>query len=352
MTRQLVWDPAPGDVRCAVLEGGGVVELHLIPLCQASPSAEAGARLSGRLVSRLGQAQALIALETGEEALLRPVPSVAEGARLMVDIVRSRVPEPGRWKRALARPAGDDAPAPDRITRLLASVDAVICASAAAADSLPSGAPNVRIDAAAVDDVDFDTLLDQARTGLIAFDGGDLSIERTRAMTVIDVDGTCAPLDLNRAAARAIGRALRLFDITGPIGIDFVSMASRADRQAVDHTLAQACAPLGPHERTSVNGYGFCQIIRPRTGPSLPEQVCGITPGRLSDDAIARALLRQAAQSQGIGPRTITAQAPIIDLLRHWPEALAQTRRIVGADVMLVCDSAISRYGLVHVSPA
>ena len=110
MTRQLVWDPAPGDVRCAVLEGGDVVELYLIPLCQASPSAEAGARLSGRLVSRLGQAQALIALETGEEALLRPVPSVAEGARLMVDIVRSRVPEPGRWTRALARPAGADAP--------------------------------------------------------------------------------------------------------------------------------------------------------------------------------------------------------------------------------------------------
>ena len=138
MTRQLVWDPAPGDVRCAVLEGGDVVELHLIPLCQASPSAQAGARLSGRLVSRLGQAQALIALETGEEALLRPVPSVAEGARLMVDIVRSRVPEPGRWKRALARPAGDDAPAPDRITRLLASVDAVICASSFTKHSLAS----------------------------------------------------------------------------------------------------------------------------------------------------------------------------------------------------------------------
>jgi hypothetical protein len=352
MSRQLIWDAAPGEVRCALLEDGVPVALHLIRSCRAAPTADAGTRAAARLISRLGNGRALIQLETGEEALLSPVPPVAEGARLFVEIVRSRVPEPGRWKRALARPADREGATTGLRAVLLADADEILCGTMAAAQDLSDAGVPVRLAPEAVAAVDFETLLDAARTGLIPFDGGELCIERTRAMTMIDVDGTLDPLSLNCAAAAAIGRVLRLFDIQGPIGIDFVGMASRADRQAVDQALAAACAPLGPQERTAINGYGFAQIIRPRTGPSIPELLCGPTPGRLSVESMALSLLRQAARSQGVGTRTITAPSSVIDLLRQWPAALDAVRRETGADVTLACDAASNGYGHVHVSPA
>ncbi|MFN5759901.1 MAG: ribonuclease E/G, partial [Sphingomonadaceae bacterium] len=209
-----------------------------------------------------------------------------------------------------------------------------------------------RIDMALVADADIDVLVEAARTGLIDFPGGTLSIERTRAMTMIDVDGSLAPLALNCAAAAAIGRALRLFQITGPIGIDFVGMASKADRQAVDAALGAALAPLGPLERTALNGFGFAQIIRPRTGPCVPEQLCGTTPGRLSVESQALALLREAARSTGIGPRTLTARPVVIDLLRRWTDVVAEVERWTGVPLNLVSDAGVQGYGHVHVTPA
>lgn len=353
MTRQLVWDPAPGETRCVLVEQGVPVELHLLRTATASPTAAAGSRHTARLVSRLGNGRALIALESGEEALLQPVPPVAEGAAIAVEITRPRLPEPGRWKRALARPADPDAEPPLAAQTLLFDrASELICADIRAAPLPGPGVPPVRIDAEAVAALEIETLVDQARSGLWAFEGGLLSIERTRAMTVIDIDGTLAPLALNLAAAQAIGHVLRLFAITGPVGIDFVGMSSRADRQAVDHALAEACAALGPHERTAINGFGFCQLVRPRKGPSVAEHLCGTTPGRLSVESQALLLLREAARSQGVGVRTITALPGVVDVLRQWPRLLDQVRRMSGADVKLVCEPGVSGYGHVHVAPA
>lgn len=353
MTRTLVWDAAPGETRCLLLDDDQPVALHLLRDCHAAPSAPAGARVMARLMGRLDQGRGLIRLDSGEEAILQPLPKIAEGARLMVDITRERVPEPGQWKRALARPAdADTPPLPDARTRLLAQADRVLCPDIASAEALGPVACPVEIDAAAVAALDMDLLLDAARSGLFPFADGVLSIERTRAMTVIDVDGTLPPRALNCAAAQAIARALRLFAITGPIGIDFVSMDNRADRQAVDAALAAACADLGAHERTAINGFGFCQIIRPRLGPSIAEQLCATTPGRLSPESQALALLRMAVTSTGVGARHITARPPVIDLLRSWPDALARVRQRLGTDVKLVSDPAQTGYGHVHVSPA
>ncbi|MFM7028384.1 MAG: ribonuclease E/G [Chakrabartia sp.] len=352
MTRTLVWDPAPGETRCLLLEDGVPVEIHLLRDLDGDAMARPGSVHTARLVARLGNGRGLALLESGEEVLVRPVPPGPEGSALHLRITRPRLPEPGQWKRALATPVTEeDPPAPDNLhAALWAKADLLLCARAGDA---PADLPiPVRVDADAVADADLDGLLDQARTGLIPFDGGRLSIERTRAMTIIDVDGGGDPQTLNLAAAAAVGRALRLFQIGGPVGIDFVSMASRADRQAVDAALAKACAPLGPLERTAINGFGFAQIVRPRTGPSLPELLCGTTPGQLSAEAQALALLRAAMRATGVGPRTLTARPSVVDLLQRWTGALDAVRRATGADVKLVSDPALSGYGHVHVTPA
>lgn len=351
MTRALVWDPAPGETRALLLEEGAPVELHLLRDLSMGMAAQTGEVHPARLVARLGNGRGLALLESGEEVLLHPVPPVPEGSALTLRITRPRLPEPGQWKRALATPAAGDAAAPvDPRAALWAKADLLICARASDA---PLGLPiPVRVDPDAVDEVDLEGWIDRARTGLFAFDGGSLSIERTRAMTIIDVDGGGDPLALNRAAAAAIGRALRLFQIGGPVGIDFVGVSSRADRQAVDQALAEACAPLGPLERTAVNGFGFAQIVRPRTGPSLPELLCGTTPGQLSAESQALVLLREAAHSAGVGPRLITARPQLIDLLQRWAVELEMLRRALGADIKLVPDPGLSGYGHVHVSPA
>lgn len=350
MIRRLIWDPAPGEVRAVLLEEGLPVELHLIRTCHAQPTAQAGERQAARIVSKLGNGRALVQLETGEQALLHPVPQKPEGAQVDIEITRPRLPEPGRWKRAIARPAEDGVPALNPVARLLERADEIVCRDAASANLLVGHAAPVIVDPQAVDEADIDALLDAARSGLFDFEGGQLSIERTRAMTVIDVDGTAAPADLNRAAARAIPRALRLFGISGPVGVDFVSMASRADRQSVDAVLEAQCAALGAHERTAINGYGFCQIIRPRPAASIPEMLCGTTPGRLSVETQALMLLREAVRSAGFGARCIMALPAVINLLRAWPDALAQVARQTGADVKLVSDARVAGYGHVHVA--
>lgn len=352
MSRTLVWDAAPGETRCLLLENGVAAELHLLRTLSSPARSPAGSTHAARLISRLGNGRGLIKLDSGEEALLHPVPAITEGAALNVIITRESLPEPGQWKRALARPAdGDETPPLVGLPLHLAEVDEVICATPQALPPALAHIPQ-RIDAAAVADADIDVLVEAARKGLIDFPGGTLSIERTRAMTIIDVDGSLAPLALNIAAAGAIGRALRLFQITGPIGIDFVSMAGKADRQAVDAALGAALAPLGPLERTAISGFGFAHIIRPRTGPSVPEQLCGTTPGRLSVESQALALLREATRATGIGPRTLTARPAVIHLLRHWADVVAEGERAIGAPLNLVSDAGVKGYGHVHVSPA
>lgn len=352
MTRTLVWDAAPGETRCLLLENGVAAELHLLRTVSSPARAPAGSTHAARLISRLGNGRGLIKLDSGEEALLHPVPAITEGAALNVIITRESLPEPGQWKRALARPAenGEEPPI-GGLPLHLAEAEEVLCATPQALPPALAHIPQ-HIDAAAVADADIDVLIEAARTGIIDFPGGTLSIERTRAMTIIDVDGSLAPLALNIAAAAAIGRALRLFQITGPIGIDFVSMASKADRQAVDAALGAALAPLGPLERTAISGFGFAHIIRPRNGPSVPEQLCGTTPGRLSVESQALALLREAARATGVGPRTLTARPAVVDLLKAWPDALADVARLTGATLNLVSDAGVQGYGHVHVSPA
>src|SRR5207244_3180223 len=112
-------------------------------------------------------------------------------------------------------------------------------------------------------------LLEEARSGLVSFNGGELRIERTAAMTTIDVDGWLESAKLSQVAAWAAARAIKRLDLGGSIGIDFPTLDDKASRREVDKLLDDYLPR--PFEKTAINGFGFVQIVRPRARASLIE---------------------------------------------------------------------------------
>jgi hypothetical protein len=368
VNRILLWDPGPGEIRAGLCEDGVLLEFRIVRQRRQQAPYAAGEIYTARLIRRDRPGRALVDIGGGREAILQPVPRLSEGGLLAVEMSRAPVPEPGRWKLPLVRPASAHAPLREpcwhsgnepwvqALRTMAAGADAVICPDARSASEarcqLCVMATPVRIDPAAIAAADFDSLIDAAVTGEFAIPGGALWIERTRAMTMIDIDGSGDPLALNLAAAREVPRLARLLDIGGPIGIDFVSMPTGKARKMVDAALADAAGVLGPHERTATNGFGFAQLVRPRRGPSIPELLCGTRVGRLSLESRAIALLRATGRSRGHGPRRVIAPPAVIELIRQWPEETAALRNSLGVEIELVADPAATGYGQVHAGPA
>lgn len=368
MTASLLWDAGPGETRAGLVEHGQLTEFRIIrPRRRERALLAAGEIYTARITSGLGNGRALVTLGEGIDAVLQPVPKFSEGTLLAVEMTRAPVPEPGRWKLAQVKPARDVV-AQAQIgwhfsaepwelfpQRMASKVDEFVCPDAATANELRNlilqdRSVSVRIDKAMIDEADFDGLIELGVRGDFPLECGALSIERTRAMTMIDVDGSGDAAAINRAAAQEIPRLLRLFDIGGQIGIDFLASPDRKARLDLDSIMAEACGQLGAHERTAVNGFGFVQIVRPRTGPSIPEIVCETTVGRLSLDSKAVALLREAGRSKGHGPRRLVGPPAVVDRIKDWPEEIDALRNSLGVAIELVSDASIASYGHVHVS--
>lgn len=366
MTRGLLWDAGPGEIRAGLVEQGRLAEFRIIRQRRDKALYAVGEHYTARVTGRTAPGKALVTLGGDREALLQPAAGFPEGALLAVEMTRAPIPEPGRWKPPIVRPAPGVAPQAEPgwhfsdepwvlfLRRLAPSLDEIVCPDAQTANEvradLGASAPPVRIDAEAIEQADFAGLIEAAILGQFTVDGGAIAIERTRAMTTIDVDGGGDPLALDLAAARAIPPLLRLLDIGGSIAIDFITLPGREQRLAVDAALAEACRVLGPHKRTALNGFGLAQIVRPRTGPSVPELLCGTTPGRASLETRAVALLREAGRSQGHGTRRLIAPPAIIEHIRQWPEETRALEVSLGTTVELVADVAAMGYGHVHVS--
>ncbi len=158
-------------------------------------------------------------------------------------------------------------------------------------NDLPFPSPDDHLGAAGWRD-----LIDEARTGNVAFPGGELRIVPTPAMTLIDVDGTLPAPELALAGAKAAARTIRRHGIGGSIGIDFPTVKGKDERQAVAEAVDSALPQ--PFERTAVNGFGFLQIVRPRRHASLIE---------LAQD---RACIRGAGTAEARGVRARRSQAP------------------------------------------
>jgi ribonuclease G len=354
MRRYLLWDAAPGEIRLMLHENGKLLEFRLLRMPEGKAPLLAGCTMEVRLGQKLSPHRAIVHYDGGEGEI-SPIPECTEGSWLSAELLRAPVPEPGRWKRATFRPAEEkDFGLADYILSTWPNLDAICCAGPLVAAQIRSNfadqCPEIIIDAEAIADAQFDLWCERGITGEFVIDGGLLSIERTRAMTVIDIDGFKDARSVNLAAARAIPWLLRLYGIGGQVGIDFLASANKAERAEIDTELGKACAKLGQHERTAVSGFGFAQLVLPRPGPSVMEILCGTGLKTPSIETLALMLLRDAANSVGFAARELVASAPIIAQIERWPIQIEALRTQLGCAITLRCDPEQNGYGYVHVS--
>ena len=118
--------------------------------------------------------------------------------------------------------------------------------------------------------------------------GGSLIIERTEALTVIDVNtgknvGKSSLEETvfrnNLEAAEAVAHQLRLRDIGGIIVIDFIDMEIRANRETVIQTFRQALARDKTRTQVfDISELGLVEMTRKRIGEGLMESLSGPCP--------------------------------------------------------------------------
>ena len=161
------------------------------------------------------------------------------------------------WRQVLAKRAETEGPCllrgqEDALTRLLRDehghIGEILTDSP---ENIPPAGPPVRVQENVFDLYSVRAKRDKAMQRKVWLDcGGYLIIDKTEAMTVIDVNsgkytgsksGTEQTfLKLNLEAAREIARLLRLRNVGGIIIIDFVDMRDEASRQAVREALENA----------------------------------------------------------------------------------------------------------------
>jgi len=270
---------------------------------------------TARLIRRTkGSSRGLAQTAAGIEINVSGLPGDAsEGREIALRITRTPIAERGRYKRAQGvyqradASRREDAPSP-----------------------LPDGRIVHRFPQGAWEDVWTD-----AWSGEIAFAGGSLIASLTPAMTVIDIDGDLPPRELALAAVPALGDLVRRFGLGGSIGIDFPTLAEKAQRRAVDEALGAALDGW-PQERTAMNGFGFVQLVARLEGPSLLHR---LHFRRAS--AAARMLLRRGELAEGTGPRLLLRAHPAVaDRLDDaW---LAELARRSGREVVIERDPALA----------
>ena len=239
-----------GEIRTALVEDGRIIEARIL----RDDVVPAGTVLEARL-SSVGRNA--VAVADGQEYLLpRAARGVTEGARLNIEVAREA------WRqRAMETAVGAGN---RRVAR-------------------PSHLPQGRIlqfpgPADELEAFGWSELLDDARSGLIGFPGGELRVSLTPAMTLIDVDGQLPPAELAMAGAKAAAETIRRQGVSGSIGIDLPTVGSKEVRQAAAAAVDAVLPP--PFERTAVNGFGFVQIVRPRTTPRCSNSRAIARPSR------------------------------------------------------------------------
>ncbi|KRA83880.1 ribonuclease [Altererythrobacter sp. Root672] len=294
-----------GEHRAIQLDGDHIVAARIDwPGELAAGLVQDAVLISRSAGSRRGTAR----FTNGEEALVDKLPSAAsEGSSIRLEVTRPAIGERRRRKLAHAKPTDASCrPAPTLAEQLRNEGH-----QARVVHEFPAG--------------DGSELLAEAFEAEVAFPGGALQFSPTPALLLIDVDGTLEPKALALAAVQPLADALRRFDLGGSIGIDFPTLAEKADRRAVDDALAGALAGW-PHERTAMNGFGFVQLVARQERLSLLHRATFQRAG-----LAARSLLRRAERLQGAGAVLLSGHPALEAQLK--PEWLAELARRTGREV-------------------
>lgn len=328
---ELWLDDAPGERRAALTEDGQIVEIHI----QREGQFAVGEVGTARIYSKT-KAGAYLTAEDGREILVRRGVVPPEGSKVVCQIIRAAIAEPGLVKLAEARLMNElPSPLPNPETLWEARLQA-------------TGAETRR-------HADISEGFELALAGASQAGDATISFQRTKAGLVFDIDGTGDAMAINIAAATEIARLLRLYQVGAMVMIDFIAVEAKQDRQAIaDAFRVASAADARPYECTAVNGFGMMQVVRARPRPSVLDILFGTRIASLSDETQALWLLREASQSNGFGIRTIAASTAVATLLAapEWQQYRHAAERMTGATLAIVADAAMSGYGHVHVSQA
>lgn len=150
--------------------------------------------------------------------------------------------------------------------------------------------------------------------------GGSLVIDRTEAMTVVDVNtgkfvGSGGNLEEtvtknNLEAAEEVVRQLRLRDIGGIIVVDFIDMVLESNRDLVLRRLVECLSrDRTKHQVAEVTSLGLVQMTRKKLGLGLLESFsenCDVCAGRgviVHHDPVVKHRQQQPAQEGASGSR-------------------------------------------------
>ena len=199
--------------------------------------------------------------------------------------------------------------------------------------------------------------------------GGSLVIDRTEAMTVVDVNtgkftGSGGTLEEtvtrnNLEAAEEIVRQLRLRDIGGIIVIDFIDMVLESNRDLVLRRLVECLGrDRTKHQVAEVTSLGLVQMTRKRVGQGLVEafsETCEHCHGRgfiVHEEPIeknnqrpdAGAQQQQPAAADGDATRSRRKRGGAKEPVAHVPHAgvpvLPEAREAVKATLATIAAAA------------
>lgn len=199
--------------------------------------------------------------------------------------------------------------------------------------------------------------------------GGSLVIDRTEAMTVVDVNtgkftGSGGTLEEtvtrnNLEAAEEIVRQLRLRDIGGIIVIDFIDMVLESNRDLVLRRLVECLGrDRTKHQVAEVTSLGLVQMTRKRVGQGLVEafsETCEHCHGRgfiVHEEPIEKNNQRpdagapqpQPVASEGTAPRSRRKRGGAKEPVTHVPHAgvpvLPEAREAVKATLATIAAAA------------
>ncbi|KQR16615.1 ribonuclease E/G [Cellulomonas sp. Leaf334] len=211
--------------------------------------------------------------------------------------------------------------------------------------------------------------------------GGSLVIDRTEAMTVVDVNtgkftGSGGTLEEtvtrnNLEAAEEIVRQLRLRDIGGIIVIDFIDMVLESNRDLVLRRLVECLGrDRTKHQVAEVTSLGLVQMTRKRVGQGLVEafsETCEHCHGRgfiVHEEPIeknnqrpdAGAQQQPAATSDGEAKRSRRKRGGAKEPVAHVPHVgvpvLPEAREAVKATLATIAAAAAHAHEHEHHAPA
>ena len=149
--------------------------------------------------------------------------------------------------------------------------------------------------------------------------GARLTIEKTRALTSIDIDSASyhgryeeTSLAVNMAAAEEVARLCRLLNIAGNIIIDFITTKSKKDRQAVKDCLVKAFEDndLRHVDVLNMSPFGLMEINREKVGGDLLDELT--QPMHVAGEI----LLKMWRVKPGSSQFSVVASPEVADLLK------------------------------------